>query len=343
MQPRSVGLPGYAPSLPEPSRSRRVRLWFNPIMEPDRWAALSVRHLLAFDAVAQERSFRAAAGRLGYTQSAVSQQIQALERIVGQRLVERTAGQRAVALTEAGELLLVHGARMLARAEAAQADLAALEAGSAGTLRVGIYQSAGARILPRVMARFAADWPRVQVRLTELADGFELLALVERGGLDLTFTALPLVEGPFEAVELLRDDYVLLAPAGSPLAASARQPRLADICGEPLIAWRQTRAGRGIEDRLRALGHDPEVIFRSDDSATLQGLVAAGVGVALVPRLTVDEDDPDVAVVALGDQLPPRIVAIAWHRDRHRSAAGLAFVDVARDVCAARQGRLAAA
>src|SRR5262245_29138341 len=122
-------------------------------MDPDRWSALAIRHLVAFDAVAREGSFRGAAERLGYTQSAVSQQIQGLERVVGQRLVERAAGRRAVGLTEAGELLLVHAQQILARTQEAHADLLALAHGAAGTLRVGIYQSAGARILPRVMAR----------------------------------------------------------------------------------------------------------------------------------------------------------------------------------------------
>jgi molybdate transport repressor ModE-like protein len=312
-------------------------------MDSDSWSALAVRHLVAFEAVAREGSFRGAAERLGYTQSAVSQQIQALERVVGQRLVERAAGKRSVGLTEAGELLLVHAQQILSRAQAAHADLVALAHGSAGTLRVGIYQSAGARILPSVMARFTAAWPRIRVRLTESATDSELLQLVEEGQLDLTFAALPIVGASLDSVELLPDEYVLIAPTSSPLAAG-HTPTLAAICKHPLISWRRaSMPGRGIEARLREHGLEPEVIFRSDDSGTVQGLVGAGVGVAIVPRLTVDVDDPLVAVIDLGDQLSPRTIGMAWYKDRYRSAAAKAFVEVALEVCASSERLLAGA
>jgi molybdate transport repressor ModE-like protein len=310
-------------------------------MDPDRWSALAVRHLVAFDAVAREGSFRGAAERLGYTQSAVSQQIQALERVVGQRLVERAAGKRSLGLTEAGELLLVHAEQILSRAQAAHADLVALAHGTAGTLRVGIYQSAGARILPSVMARFTATWPRIRVRLTESASGAELLRLVERGELDLTFATLPIVEPSFDGVELLPDEWVLIAPVDSPLAAGDT-PTLAQICKHPLITWRATVPARGIEARLREQGLKPEVVFRSDDSGTVQGLVGAGVGVAIVNRLTVDAGDPLVAVVDLGGQLPPRTIGIAWHRDRYHSASAKGFVETALEVCGSGDRTVAA-
>src|SRR5215210_5465580 len=113
------------------------------IMEPDRWLGVELRHLAALQAIAAEGTFGRAAQRLGYTQSAVSQQIATLERLVGQRLVERPGGPRPVSLTEAGRLLLRHAAAIVARLEAARADLEALGAGAAGSLRVGTYQSVG--------------------------------------------------------------------------------------------------------------------------------------------------------------------------------------------------------
>src|SRR6478735_2571485 len=124
-------------------------------MEPDRWLGVELRHLAALQALAQEGSFGRAARRLGYTQSAVSQQIAALERIVGEQLVERPGGPRPVAMTEGGRLLLGHARAIVARLQAAQADIAALSAGEAGSLHVGAFQSVGARILPEVMRRFA--------------------------------------------------------------------------------------------------------------------------------------------------------------------------------------------
>src|SRR5919206_1679384 len=107
-------------------------------MEPDRWLGIELRHLIALDAVAREGSFGRAATSLGYTQSAVSQQIAALERIVGARLVERPGGPRPVSLTEAGELLLRHSEAIAARLAAAQADPGAPPRGGGGVLRVGI-------------------------------------------------------------------------------------------------------------------------------------------------------------------------------------------------------------
>src|SRR6266540_12457 len=113
-------------------------------MEPDRWLGVELRHLAALEALADEGSFGRAAAALGYTQSAVSQQIAALERAVGVRLVERPGGPRPVTLTEAGRLLLRHANAIVARMQAAAADLAAFSEGAAGTLRIGTYQSVSA-------------------------------------------------------------------------------------------------------------------------------------------------------------------------------------------------------
>jgi len=297
----------------------------------DRMHGLELRHLAALDAVAEERSFGRAARRLGYTQSAVSHQIATLERIVGHRLVERPGGPRAVSLTEAGELLLGHARSVVARLHAAQADLDALGAGTAGSLRIGVYQSAGARILPRVLRRFASEWPRVEVRATE-EDGGQLLALVERGDLDLTFTTLPLDGGPFAVAELLYDPYVLIVEADSLLASSPHEPSLDEVAELPLVAWRYG-LDRAVEAAFHAAGLDPDVVFRSGESATLQGLVGAGVGAAIVPRLTVDLNDPTIVARPLTG-IRPRCIGLAWHAERHRPAAARSFVEVARAICA---------
>src|SRR5438309_11698639 len=120
-------------------------------MEPDRWLGVEIRHLAALQAIAATGSFGGAARQLGYTQSAISQQIQTLERLVGEKLVERPGGPRPVSLTEAGHLLLRHAESIVARMQAAQADLHAMRTGEAGLLRVGTFQSLGARLLPEIM------------------------------------------------------------------------------------------------------------------------------------------------------------------------------------------------
>jgi DNA-binding transcriptional LysR family regulator len=303
-------------------------------MEPDRWLGIELRHLIALEAVAREGSFGRAATSLGYTQSAVSQQIAMLERIVGERLVERPGGPKPVSLTEAGDLLLRHARAIVDRLAAAQADLAALSDGEAGVLRVGIYQSIGARVLPELMRRFSASWPRVEVRLTELADDGELLALVERGELDLTFSDMPLVEGPFEAVELLRDPYVLLLPPESPLAKRTSPPTTREIAELDLIGYRSCRSLEKIASAFRQPLH---FVFRSDHNGTIQGLVAAGVGAAMLPRLAIEPHDGSVVERELSGRVPPRLIVLAWHRDRYRSPAARAFVETAREVCSELQ------
>ena len=302
-------------------------------MEADRWLGLDLRHLVALKAIADEGSFGKAAERLGYTQSAVSQQIAALERIVGLRLIERPGGPRPISLTEAGRTLLRHAEVIEARLQAAKADMSALEAGDAGRLRVGTFQSVGAKIIPRLLRRFSETHPKVEVVLRESQDESELLEMIERGELDLTFWTLPVSGGPYETIELLHDPYVLVVPAQSPLAALKRPPTLKEIVLQPLIGFNHCSAMDHVESQLAATGRAPDIVFRSDNNGTVQGMVGAGVGVAVSPRLTVDEDDPTIEVIGLHGRITDRVIGLVWHADRHRSAAAEAFTDSALEVC----------
>jgi len=306
---------------------------FASIMEPDSWLGVEIRHLAALEAVAREGSFGRAAEALGYTQSAISQQIQTLERIVGERLLERPGGPRAVSLTGPGALLLRHAEAIVSRLHAARADMSALVQGQAGSLRVGTFQSVGAKVLPEVMRRFVAEWPLIDLELCESTSDDDLLRLVERGELDLTFAMLPMLEGPFEAQELLRDPYVLLVPAEHELA-DAERARIAELGDLTLIGNRACRSTSLAESELAIRGVDVHVAFRSDDNGTVQGLVGSGFGAALVPLLTVNVHDERVRVLETEPEIPQRRIALAWHGDRHRSPAARAFFDVASEVCA---------
>jgi molybdate transport repressor ModE-like protein len=286
---------------------------------------LDVRRMRVLREVAQRGSIAAAAQALSFTPSAVSQQIATLERIVGEKLVERPGGPRKVSLTEAGELLLRHAQAIVSRLSAAQADLDALASGQAGTLRVGVYQSVGEHILPTLMQRFVEAWPRVDVRLEESANDVLLLQHIERGELDLSFADMPLPEGPFEHVELLSDPYVLMLAADED---PPETPTIADAARYELIGFRGCRSLNQIE---AATTEPLRFVFRSDHNGTVQGMVAAGIGAAVVPRLTVDEDDERVQLLELED-VPPRTISIAWHRDRHRGHAARGFVELARQV-----------
>ena len=227
------------------------------------WLGIELRHLAALSAVAREGSFRAAADNLGYVQSAVSQQLAHLEQLVEARLVERRRGSAHVALTEAGELVLHHGEEILERFAAAQTDVEALLSGRVGRLRVGVFESVAARLLPRILASFGRRAPGCEVELTE-AQPAVLAEQVEVGELDVAFGIAPLPSGPFEARELLRDPYRLLVPVGWELPP---QPGPEDVAGLPLIGGRDGR----VEAELRAGGVEPRVVLRSTSDAARAG------------------------------------------------------------------------
>jgi DNA-binding transcriptional LysR family regulator len=294
---------------------------------------IEMRHLAALQAIADHGSFSAAAEHLGYTQSAISQQMAALERIVGERLIERPGGPRKVSITEFGRVLLTHARVITARLASAHADIAALRAGEAGTLRVGVFQSVGAQIVPGLARRFAQTWPGVTLALSEAQTEDSLETLLSRGEVDLTFTLLPVEDDALEAVELLADPYVLAVTVDSPLAQRAEPLTLEEIAALPLVGYHRCRGQRMLERFLSSRGQTPQFVFRSEDNGMVQGVAGSGIGAALVTRLCVAPNDPCVAFIDVSDVIPPRSVGFAWYRDRYLSPSAQAFIEMAREVC----------
>jgi molybdate transport repressor ModE-like protein len=294
----------------------------------DGWGALEVRHVRAFAAVVDEGSFSGAARELGYTQSAVSQQIGALERIVGGPVLRRPpGGRRPPELTDAGRVVLAHARPLLARVQAAQADVASLAGGDLSQLVVLTFQSVGARLLPAVLRSFRARCPGVDVRIEEALDSERLLGAVASGEVDVSFAALPLPEGPYAARELCDDPYVLVTKAGG------AERTFGDVDGRRLLCIRGCEQYRHVELELLARGVAPESISRFDNNAIIQALAAAGEGIAIVPELVVDPADTRIAVHPL-PELPPRRLIAVWHRERTLGAAAAAFVEAAAEACA---------
>lgn len=290
----------------------------------DRLLGVEIRHLAALEAIADTGSFAAAARELGYSQSAVSQQIAMLERSAGLRLFDRPVGTRTVTTTEAGERLLRHARRIAGAMRAAEADLEALARGDVGTLHVGTFQSASVRLLPRVMRAFVALRPGIEVRLFEADDEEELLGRLRSGALELSFK-LRTDDPSLEATHVVTDPYVLLVPRDDPPARAGRPVRLADVATLPLISYK--RPDQGGEAALRATGVEPQVVFRSDETGVVQGLVGAGLGYALVPRLTVARSDRTTRALPVTG-IAPREITLAWLTDRTLSPGARAFVEV---------------
>jgi molybdate transport repressor ModE-like protein len=287
------------------------------------WDMLEVRHLRAFTEVARLGSFGAAARALGYTQSGVSQQIQGLERIVGTPVLQRPpGGRRPVELTDAGRLLLDHAEHLLARIGATRADLAALESGERGQVAVAAIQSVGTRLLPAILRRFRADHGGVAVGIREAHNTMALLEILEDGSVDIGLTALPVRPGMFEIHPLGDDPFVLVTAAGRP------ERRLADLDGVRVLGSRGCILQDLVEQHLAAAGVTAGACDLFEDNGLVQELAAAGEGVAVVPRLVVDVDDPRINVHPV-PELPPRQLAAVVHRHRNLGPAARRFLDVA--------------
>src|SRR5260221_3376551 len=301
-----------------------------------RWLGVEVRHLAALRAVADEGTFGAAALKLGYAQSAISQQIAALERKVGRRIFDRLGGSRPVTLTRAGELLLGHAESIMTRLSAARIDLDSIADEDVGTtIRIGAYQSVAAAILPLILQALGADPDEeVQFDLTESNDDRVLLEMLERGELDVAFTELPLPEGPLEAARLLDDPYLLLVREDHPYAALGRELTLEEVAGVPLITCKRNSGESRLDEAFALHGLKPRFVQRVEDTGTLHAFVVAGLGGGLIPQLAADVEGKPLVALPIEPSLPHRVVAIAWHRDRLRTCTAGMFVDLAVEVSA---------
>jgi DNA-binding transcriptional LysR family regulator len=302
-------------------------------MNREPWFGVELRHLAALSAVAREGSFRGAADRLGYVQSAVSQQIANLERLVGVRLVQRCRGSKGVQLTEAGDLLLVHAEEILARLQAAHADVtASADAGEGKALKVGVSQSVATGLLPDIIRRLAAVAPELNVVPVEAGGDAALLELVEYGSVDVAFRDFALEPGTFESSTICFDPCALLVQADSEWATRAESPTLADVAALPLIARDGWHFHASLESWFQAQGLSPTFVRRAENDATVRAFVAAGVGAAIVPWLAGDPQDRRLAMIDLADVLPARNVSLCWNGARAPRAAVQVFLDAAQVV-----------
>lgn len=289
---------------------------------------LEIRHLTALDAVAETGTFGRAAERLGYTQSAVSQQIAALERAVGAPLFDRPGGPRPVELTPLGELLVGHARGLLERADAAARDIERFRAGIIGRIDIGTYQSVSTALLPRLIGRLRAERPELEVRLVEIDDEDDLIERVLDGQLDLSF----LTGGSppeIEEVGLFVDPFVLVARPGD--VGDGPVP-VDSLRGRPLIGQQDNQCQRRVDNGLRAAGLEPDYVFRANDNAAVINMVRADIGMAVLPLLAIEPDDTRIAVRDLDPPIPPRHVSIGWRRDRTLSPTATRFVEIAGEM-----------
>ena len=275
---------------------------------------LDVRRLRVLHAVSAYGSVTAAAAALGYSAPAVSQQLAALEREVGMRLTERAG--RGVELTPAAHILVGHTDALLARLDAAEADLAALRDQIAGRVTLAAFPSAAASLVPAAWAALAGSAPQVRLDLTEM-EPEESLPAVLRGETDVAvaheYDLLPRPLDPlFERRELLDDPVVLAIPADSALPLADGPVPLAELAGQPFLAPRQaTSCAEMIQRACARAGFVPRVVARASDFQVLLSLVAAGAGVTLVPGLAARWLPPRVRLVPPADPVTRRVFTVS--------------------------------
>jgi DNA-binding transcriptional LysR family regulator len=300
---------------------------------------LNLSRLRVLCEVASRGSFSAAAESLSYTQSAVSQAIARLEAETGAKLVVRD--RRGVRPTAAGATLIEHAGVIFAQVEAAEADLDAVLGVRSGRLRVASFPSAGATLMPLAVATFRQGHPGVALTLAE-GEPEEIAPRLRAGEFDLAllFEFPGARERPgagLRNVTLLEDPMHVALPAEHPLADKAALT-LGDL-GE--LDWVQTSAdspcARHVVRSCLAAGFEPNVTFESDDYETVQGLVAAGVGVALIPRLALTRVHPGIVVRELAPASPARKVVAATNPGPGVAPAAKTMIRILADV-AARYG-----
>jgi DNA-binding transcriptional LysR family regulator len=273
---------------------------------------LNLVRLKVLSEVVKLGSFSAAAGALDYTQSAVSQAVARLEAETGATLVVRD--RRGVRATPAGATLIHHADAILAQVQAAEDELAAVLGLRGGRLRVASFPSAGSTLIPQAVAAFRHAHPEVELSLGEgepddiaprlRAGEFDLAVLFDFPGDESQF-------GGLAVTPLIRDPMWLTLPAEHHLARR-RVLTLWDLRNED---WVQTSVtspcARHVVRVCLQAGFEPRVSFESDDYETVQGLVAAGVGVALIPRLALSHRQPGLVVRQLEPQIPVRRIFAA--------------------------------
>jgi DNA-binding transcriptional LysR family regulator len=295
---------------------------------------LNLGRLKVLCEVVNRGSFSAAAESLSYTQSAVSQAIARLEAETGATLIVRD--RRGVRPTDAGATLVEHAQEIFARVDAAEADLGAVLGLRGGKLRVASFPSAGATLMPLAVAAFRDEHSGVSLTLAE-GEPEEIAPRLKAGEFDLAllFEFPGARERPaagLRSAKLLDDPMHVALPAEHDLAGK-RALRLADLRHED---WVQTSAAspcaRHVVRSCLQAGFEPNVTFESDDYETVQGLVAAGVGVALIPRLALTHVHPGIVVRALAPRSPARKVTAVTIGGRAVAPAAHAMIRILQDV-----------
>jgi len=288
---------------------------------------MELHQLRYFVAVAETGSFTRAAEREGVTQPTLSEQVIRLESKpngVGRRLFDRLG--RKVVLTDAGHELLGRAQAILAAVD--EAERAVRDSAEGGRLRVGAIPTIAPFVLPGAVSRFTKPHPGVQLHLQE--DRTErLLADLLAGELDVGVMAMPVRDDRLHVEKLYSEPLVMALPVAHRLVAKT-EVKLADVVDEPFILLDDMHCvGDQVLSFCRRGGVEPRVVCRGEQIVTLLAMVAAGLGVSVVPEMAAAGDtSPQRVYRALGKPAPTRTLCAVWHKQRYRPPSLRAFVEV---------------
>jgi DNA-binding transcriptional LysR family regulator len=290
---------------------------------------MELQQLRYFVAVADSGRFTAAARDLHVAQPSISKQVRKLEAELGAVLLERR--KAGIALTDAGAILLPWAKRVLADIDGARSEVAGLATLERGRLSVGATPSVSTVLLPRVLASFHGAHPGVRLTVVE-AGSRDLVDRLASGDLDLALVILPVPrEELFETTPLLREELVLAVSRKHPLA-KRKTVRVSELRGVPLVMFRDGYDLRSATiTACEQAGFHPTFAIEGAEMDGVLRMAAAGVGVAVVPRMVVEPGGPLVAV-RIAQPTLTRSVGVAFRRDRHRSRAADAFVARLREL-----------
>jgi DNA-binding transcriptional LysR family regulator len=297
---------------------------------------LDLKRLRVLREVAERGSFSAAADSLYVSQSAISQQISALEAEVGTPLLLRL--RSGPVLTDAGKLLVSHGDAAICRLEQAERELAELSGMGAGELRLVSFSSASATVVAAAAQRFSKLHPEVRLSLSE-AEPEESLDRIKRGEFDVAL-AFDFELYPFTAdrdlvfTHLLDEHMHVAVPPNHPLAGRSSL-RLEELASDPWLCGSSETSCRQLTLRsCEQAGFTPDVAYESNDYTVMLALVAAGMGVTLVPDLALLIPSPEVPMIAIEPQPPIRRVWALTLEAGSRSGATDAMLEVLGEVSA---------
>ena len=298
-----------------------------------------LRHLQVFREVARLGSLSAAAESLAYTQPAVSQQMAALERRAGMPLLDRTT--RGVRLTDAGEALLRHADAILAEQTLAERELEAIAGLRGGRVRMASFPTAGAALVPAAVSLFSARYPDVELSVLE-AEPEESVPMLRAGELEVaivgtvrnrpTGSETCTTESTSTTCSTSRATRFSRPTIGSPAANGCGSRTSPAKCGSSSPAAPPGRAAIYLEPGPEPAPDEPRIAFRSDDFNIVQGMVAAGAGIAVVPELALTNLRADVTIHNLGSSAPMRTIAAATLAGVHRSPATIALLELLAEV-----------